>query len=54
VKKSPKRTRVNLRIQADLLKWAKKHAARMNTTLTQVIVNHLTQLKSMEASNANS
>lgn len=50
----PKRTRVNIRVPKDLLAWAKKHAAKMNTTLTQVVIDHLTQLKSTEVPNADS
>jgi len=37
-----KRTRLNVRIPADLVSWAKKWAKKKNTTITQVIVDYLT------------
>lgn len=43
--KRPKRARVNMRIPTDLLSWAKDYAGSKNTTVTQVIINHLTELK---------
>lgn len=39
----PKRTRVNIRIQTDLLKWAKDYAVKKNTTLTQMVIDFLTR-----------
>lgn len=44
-KKTSKRTRVNIRVQTDLLAWAKKYAMKKNTSLTQIIIDHLTQLR---------
>jgi hypothetical protein len=41
----PKRARINMRIPAELLAWAKDYALLRNTTVTQVIINHLTELK---------
>jgi len=37
-----KRSRLNVRIPTDLLRWAKLWAKKKNTTLTQVLVDHLT------------
>jgi hypothetical protein len=49
--KKLKRARVNMRIPASLLKWAKVWAKKRNTTLTQTIIDFLTD-KRDEASNA--
>jgi predicted HicB family RNase H-like nuclease len=40
-----RRTRLNMRIPADLVVWAKRHAAAKNKSLTQLVVDHLTNLK---------
>ena len=40
-----KRTRLNVRIPADLVRWAKLWAKKKNTTITQVIVDYLTSKK---------
>lgn len=48
--KRPRRSRINLRIPADLASWAKGWAKKRNTTVTQVIVDFLTTKK--EESNA--
>lgn len=47
----PKRSRVNLRIQTDLLKWAKTYAKSKNTSLTQLVIDQLTRLKTLEVAN---
>lgn len=39
-----------MRIPTELLSWAKDYALLRNTTVTQVIINHLTELKE-EATN---
>ncbi len=39
------RRRINIRIPAALLDWVRLYANRKNTTVTQVIVNSLTDLK---------
>lgn len=43
--KATKRTRLNVRIPTDLVKWAKVWAKKKNTTITQVIVDYLTTKK---------
>lgn len=43
--KRPKRSRINLRIPAELASWAKGWAKKRNTTVTQVIVDFLTTKK---------
>lgn len=40
-----KRIRVNMRLPPDLVEWAKEYAEARNTTLTQVVVNELTNLQ---------
>lgn len=40
--KTPRRTRLNVRIPSDLVRWAKVWAKKKNTTITQVIVDYLT------------
>lgn len=45
VTKSAKRTRLNVRIPTDLVRWAKVWAKKKNTTITQVIVDYLTSKK---------
>lgn len=44
-KKSVKRARVNLRIHTDLLKWSKRFAKKKNTSLTQIVIDRLTELR---------
>lgn len=39
------KTRVNLRITADLEAWVKEYAERENTTMTRVIVECLVELR---------
>lgn len=51
--KRPRRTRINLRIPAELAFWAKGWAKKRNTTVTQVIVDFLTTKKE-EANASNS
>lgn len=41
----PKRNRLNIRIPPDLLTFAKKMAKRRNTTVTQIVLDHLTRLQ---------
>jgi len=43
------RARLNVRIPADLLEWAKKYAKKKNTTVTQLLIDFLTRER--EASN---
>ena len=43
--KTQKRVRLNIRVPADLVRWAKVWAKKKNTTITQVIVDHLTSKK---------
>jgi hypothetical protein len=42
------KSRWNLRVPADLDKWAKKYAKEHNTTVTQLIVDHFTDLQKKE------
>lgn len=42
------RKRKNFRIPADLADWAEQHAASKNTTMTQLIIDFLTDLHSKE------
>lgn len=44
-----KRVRVNLRLPPDLVEWTKEYADAKNTTLTQVVVDKLTDLQAEEA-----
>ena len=39
------RTRLNMRIPTELLRWAKDFVSDKNTNLTQLFVDHLTKLK---------
>lgn len=41
-----KKTRLNVRIPSDLLKWIKKYAKDRNTTVTQLVVLHFMNTKS--------
>lgn len=41
----PKRKRVNMRIPAELLYWAKEYSRSRNISLTQIIIDHLTHLQ---------
>ncbi len=40
--------RLNLRLDASLLLWAKTRAKKKHTTLTQMVVDHLTKLREQE------
>lgn len=42
------RARLNMRIPEPLLKWAKKYVDERNTTVTQLIIDHLTELKAQQ------
>lgn len=42
------RKRKNFRIPADLADWAEQHAASKNTTMTQLIIDFLTDLHETE------
>ena len=44
-KKDKSRIRVNMRLPHDLIEWAKEYAEARNTTLTQVVVDELTNLQ---------
>lgn len=41
----PRRERLNMRIPSDLLGWAKGYVSVKNTTVTQLFVDYLTDLK---------
>lgn len=41
----PKRARLNMRIPADLLAWAKTFVQAKNTNLTQLFIDHLTDIR---------
>ena len=43
--KAAKRSRLNIRVPVDLVKWAKVWAKKKNTTITQIIIDHLTAKK---------
>jgi hypothetical protein len=43
-----KRTRLNVRIPSDLLRWAKRFAKAKNSTVTQIIIDHLTDKRGVE------
>jgi hypothetical protein len=53
-KRSPstkaKKKRKNFRLPLGLTLWAERYAKRKNTNLTQLIVNHLTELREGEKS----
>lgn len=42
------RKRKNFRIPADLADWAEQYASNKNTSMTQLIVDYLTHLRSLE------
>lgn len=44
-KQSP---RLNLRLSKELLLWAKEYAKRTNTTVTQLIADHLRELRAKD------
>ena len=44
-KKDKARIRVNMRLPYDLIEWAREYAEARNTTLTQVVVDKLTDLQ---------
>ncbi len=44
-RKKPDRVRVNMRVPADLLVWAREYAIAKNVTVTQLFVSHLTELQ---------
>lgn len=55
VKKAPRRRpngeekdRVNMKIDAELKKWAVDYAERWQTSLTQIFVDHLIELRKRE------
>lgn len=41
-----KRVRKNFVFPADIVKWAEKYATDNNTTLTRILLDHLTKLRS--------
>jgi predicted DNA binding CopG/RHH family protein len=41
----PKRQRINMRVPGDLLDWVKRFASKKNTNVTQLFVDHVTQLR---------
>lgn len=47
-KKDRARIRVNMRLPNDLIEWVKEYAEARNTTLTQVVVDELTDLRAEE------
>jgi hypothetical protein len=44
------RKRKNFRIPSDLADWAESYAASKNTSMTQLIVDYLTELRDRESS----
>jgi predicted HicB family RNase H-like nuclease len=45
-KAKPRRdVRVNMRINKELLQWAKSYAAEKNISVTQLVVSYFTRLK---------
>ena len=47
-KDDKKQKRKNFRIPSDLAEWAEKYAKSQNTNLTQLIVDHWTELRNQE------
>lgn len=47
-KARPKKTRLNVRLPADLVTWAKEFSKKKNTTVTQLLVDFLTAKREME------
>jgi predicted DNA binding CopG/RHH family protein len=45
MKTAPKKTRVNMRIPEDLLKWAKRYAKKQKSCVTKLFVEYLDTLK---------
>jgi hypothetical protein len=43
--KNGRKVRKNFRFPADLAKWAESYAARKNTSMTQMIIDYLTDLR---------
>lgn len=41
----PERVRKNFRLPADLVAWVEIFAKRKNTNMTQLIIDHLTDLR---------
>lgn len=39
------KSRLNLRIPADLLSWIKRHAKKKHTTVTQIVIDHFGSMK---------
>lgn len=39
------KSRLNLRLPPDLLRWVKQHCEKNNTNVTQIVVAHFTELK---------
>jgi predicted DNA binding CopG/RHH family protein len=46
-KKATPKTRVNMRIDAGLMKWVKKYAKSKGTCFTEIVVNHLVSLRTL-------
>ena len=44
-KREKARIRVNMRLPSELIEWAKEYAEARNTTLTQIVVDELTNLQ---------
>jgi hypothetical protein len=44
-RKKPDAKLTSLRIPEDLLKWVKDYAEKKNTTVTRLVVDHLTELR---------
>lgn len=42
------RSRLNMRIPEPLLKWAKKYVEERNTTVTQLIIDYLTDIRTQQ------
>ena len=48
-----RRTRINMRIPTDLIRWVKKYLRSKNRTLTQEVIDHFTKIREDEKSNDN-
>ncbi len=44
----PKRSRLNMRVPKPLLEWTKRYARQKNTSVTQLFIDHITELKVKE------
>lgn len=47
-RQAKKRVRKNFNLPAELVRWAETYVDRKNTTMTQLIVDYLTDLREIE------